>query len=188
MRRLSLGPWQIFRRTASSSMPRCRLPLYSALPRCSIKPWSSASSVCDGVDCRERSGLPLPAISPLTWSSSHPPRSSSTSNSEGLMSWRTYWLSFVICSVLALSSIAFLTPPPFAAKPPRPDLPDLSRSYPAEYSAAGSDTVHEIFYHDLFGIGSSIRRANLFLIGSSHYEFGFSAEELEHWLSKDGHP
>jgi hypothetical protein len=66
-------------------------------------------------------------------------------------------------------------------------LPTLSRSFPSEYSAAGSDAAHDIFLHGLFNIGTPLRRADVFLIGSSHIEFGLSAAELGFLLSRPGH-
>ncbi len=104
------------------------------------------------------------------------------------MRWRTYWPSLATSLVVAIALLVVLTTPYLAAKPPRPDLPDPSRSYPSEYSSAGSDAGHDLLYHDLFGAGGALRQANLFLIGSSHYEFGFSAAALSRSLSKDGQP
>jgi hypothetical protein len=103
------------------------------------------------------------------------------------MIWRTYWLGFSTCALAALVFVNRFTSAPPTQRPPRPDLPTLSRTFPAEYSAAGSDTAHDIFLHGLFNIGARLRRADVFLIGSSHIEFGLSAVELGRLLSRPGH-
>jgi len=103
------------------------------------------------------------------------------------MIWRTYWLSLSTCALTALLFVNRFTTTPRAQQPPRPDLTRLSRSFPSEYSAAGSDTAHDIFLHRLFNIGARLRRADVYLIGSSHIEFGLSASELGDLLSKPGH-
>lgn len=100
------------------------------------------------------------------------------------MIWRTYWLCFISCLLVSLLVIAHLAAAPMA---PRPYLPILSRSFLAEYSAAGSDTAHDIFLHGLFNVGDRLRVADVFLVGSSHFEFGLSAAELGTLLSKKGH-
>ncbi len=103
------------------------------------------------------------------------------------MNWRTYWLGFLTCALTALVLVNRFTAGPPAQRPPRPDLPTLSRTFPAEYSAAGSDAAHDLFLHRLFNIGARLRRADVFLIGSSHIEFGLSAAELGFRLSRPGH-
>ena len=103
------------------------------------------------------------------------------------MIWRKYWLGFSTCTLAALFFVNRFTTASPAQRPPRPNLPTLSRTFPAEYSAAGSDTAHDIFLHGLFNIGARLRRADVFLIGSSHIEFGLSADELGLLLSRPGH-
>jgi hypothetical protein len=103
------------------------------------------------------------------------------------MIWRSYWLGFSICTLVALIFFSRFTTALSTQRPPRPNLPTLSRTFPSEYSAAGSDTAHDIFLHGLFNIGARLRRADVFLIGSSHIEFGLSAAELGLLLSRPGH-
>jgi|GEM_PF-4400552 hypothetical protein len=102
------------------------------------------------------------------------------------MTWRRYWLGFSTSSFTALLLISRFPAAP-GQRPPRPDFPTFRRSFPAEYSAAGSDTAHDIFLHGLFNIGSRLKPADVFLTGSSHMEFGLSAGELGSLLSKPGH-
>src|ERR1700761_4562784 len=182
------APWPISPATALSFTPRSGSPRCSAWLRCSIRRWKSASRTSRGGGCRSPSGSRPRSTVLLIWSCSHRPRSSSISSSEVPMRWRIYWPSFATSLVVAIALLVALTAPGLAGRPSRPDLPDPSRSYPSEYSSAGSDVGHDLLYHGLFGSGAALRHANLFLIGSSHYEFGFSAAALDQTLSKDGQP
>jgi hypothetical protein len=103
------------------------------------------------------------------------------------MNWRAYWLGFSICTPAAVLLVGYFTAASLAGRPPRPDLPRFDQSFPAEYSAAGSSLAHDIFFHGLFNVGERLRAADIFLIGSSHFEFGLSAAEFETLLSKEGH-
>jgi hypothetical protein len=103
------------------------------------------------------------------------------------MRWPSYWLGFATVATAALL-LAVAGTASLGIRPPRPTLPDIGQAFPSEYSAAGSDTAHDIFLQGLFGVDAHLRAADLFLLGSSHVEFGLSAGALGALLPKDGRP
>jgi hypothetical protein len=102
------------------------------------------------------------------------------------MKWRAYWLSLTGCSLAALFLLGYFTAVPLATRPPRPDMPAFGQTFVSEYNAAGWDAAHDIFFHGLFNMGDRLRHTDLFLVGSSHFEFGLSAAQMESLLSKNG--
>jgi hypothetical protein len=103
------------------------------------------------------------------------------------MKWRTYWLGLTSCSLAALLLLSYFTAPPLATRPPRPDMPAFGQVFISEYNASGWDAAHNIFFHGLFNMGDRLRHTDIFLVGSSHFEFGLSAARMASILSKNGH-
>jgi hypothetical protein len=105
---------------------------------------------------------------------------------SGIMKWRSYWLGLTSGSAAALFLLGYFTAPLLAARPTRPEMPDFGRVFVSEYNAAGWDATHDIFFHGLFNMGDRLRRTDLFLVGSSHFEFGLSAARMASLLAKNG--
>jgi hypothetical protein len=100
----------------------------------------------------------------------------------------SYWISFFLSAALAWAGISYFTSSALTDRPERPALSIFGQVFPSEYSAAGWTTVHDIYFHGLFGAGTRLRQADLFLLGSSHVEFGLSAAQLSEQMSRPGHP
>jgi hypothetical protein len=67
--------------------------------------------------------------------------------------------------------------------PPKPRLPIPGHEFLAEYGGAAADLSHYVYYQGLFGIGAKIKAADIYLLGSSHMQFGLSARVLSEQLS-----
>ncbi|HUJ03777.1 MAG TPA: hypothetical protein VLW75_09085 [Rhizomicrobium sp.] len=63
-------------------------------------------------------------------------------------------------------------------------MPIPGRRFVAEYGGQGAYIAHLVYWWNLFGIGDRLRHADLVLLGSSHTQFGLSAQQLSDDLSR----
>ena len=89
---------------------------------------------------------------------------------------RGFWLTFLIATAVLLAPVAVLTRLHSGAASPRPPFPAPGRTFLAEYGGVSSYLAHLLYYWDLFGFGDRLRAADVVMLGTSHMQFGLSAD------------
>jgi hypothetical protein len=97
---------------------------------------------------------------------------------------RQFVLAFAATVLLVLAPLVVWTSATSTQLPSKPHLPIPGREFVADYGGVGSDVAHFMYYQGLFGFGQRIRRADLYLLGTSHVQFGLSARQLSAQLTK----
>jgi hypothetical protein len=95
-----------------------------------------------------------------------------------LMFWKGVFSTVAVSSAILVAIAVFTS----GNNPPKPAIPIWSHTYLSIYSAGHLD--HYLFRFGLFGLGERIRKADVLILGSSHAEFGISAETISAVLSE----
>jgi hypothetical protein len=91
--------------------------------------------------------------------------------------WR-WAAAALICGLAFLCAIAARRAP----QPPKPAFPSLQENY-LQYVSRGA-TDHYLYLYGILGMRERIRDSDVLLFGSSHLEFGISAQLLSEALSR----
>src|SRR4029079_14864429 len=93
---------------------------------------------------------------------------------------RRFWIGALGAAAMSSAILFSITVYVVGSNPPKPPIRVWDRTYLSAYVGL---LDHYLFKFGLFGIGDRIRNAEVLILGSSHAEFGLSAETISAALS-----